>query len=559
MGSFHGLSAIRILTSGIGAPARGTMTLIVVVVLLALPAQSVSRTNCIDGEAGEFTCHNVDLLSHMPLSEMGGEGSGADNWGWQDPETGRYYAIMTKSNMTAFVDVTDPVNPMYLGRMLSTAGEDFSRDAKTYANHLFVVADIEDHGMQVFDLTRLRDVVAPQTFEPDFLYTEKGASHNMAINEETGYAYLVAGDDDAGCERGLHVVDIRTPLSPQMAGCWADINRSHDTQCVTYRGPDVDHFGSEVCFVSNAPELLVVDVSDKSDIRLIGRSSYPDARFTHQGWLSEDHRFFVINDERDEQVLGINTRTIVMDVSDLDSPEYVGSHLAETAVTDHNLYIKGEYMYQANYSVGMRILHIDDLANAQLTEVAWFDTFPATDGLADLGAWNVYPFFDNGTLLVSDFTTGLFMLRANLGGFGINPGLNDSWWNPATPGQGFFLTVYEEIGMVFLAWFTYDTERPDESVEAILGEPGHRWLTAFGPYSGHQAALDIELTRGGVFDAAAPMPTQDPDGTIILEFTDCNTGLLTYDIHSIGHQGEIPIERIALDNVSLCESLAAPL
>lgn len=142
-------------------------------------------------------------------------------------------------------------------------------------------------------------------------------------------------------------------------------------------------------------------------------------------------------------------------------------------------------------------------------------------------------------------------------GFQINPGLNDSWWNPATNGQGFFITVFENTAEIFLAWFTYDTERPDPAVMANLGEPGHRWLTAFGPYEGDTAMLDIELTEGGVFDSANPPVEQDFDyGTIVLEFAGCNDGLITYDIPSAGVQGEIPIERIADDNVPACEALA---
>lgn len=141
--------------------------------------------------------------------------------------------------------------------------------------------------------------------------------------------------------------------------------------------------------------------------------------------------------------------------------------------------------------------------------------------------------------------------------FPINAGLNDAWYNPATLGQGFFITVFPNSGKVFLAWFTFDTERPPGSVEAIMGDPGARWLTAFGDYENGRAELAIEVTRGGVFDSAAPMTTQDLDGTIILEFADCENGLVSYDIPSLGLQGEIPIQRIALDNVERCEQLVA--
>lgn len=140
--------------------------------------------------------------------------------------------------------------------------------------------------------------------------------------------------------------------------------------------------------------------------------------------------------------------------------------------------------------------------------------------------------------------------------FQINPGLNDAWFNPATAGQGFFITVFPDIASIFLAWFTYDTERPPGNVQANLGESGHRWLTAFGSYSGDAAMLDIELTQGGIFDSAQPMPEQSPEGTILLEFSDCNAALLSYDIASGNLQGEIPIQRIALDNVARCEAAA---
>jgi len=141
--------------------------------------------------------------------------------------------------------------------------------------------------------------------------------------------------------------------------------------------------------------------------------------------------------------------------------------------------------------------------------------------------------------------------------FQINAGLNDSWYNPATDGQGFFITVYPDLGMMFVSWFTFDVERPPPGNTAILGEPGHRWLTAFGPYDGDTANLDIEVTRGGVFDKAQPPATTESGyGTMTVEFADCTAGLVSYEIPSLGLQGQIPIERIALDNVTLCGTLA---
>ena len=138
--------------------------------------------------------------------------------------------------------------------------------------------------------------------------------------------------------------------------------------------------------------------------------------------------------------------------------------------------------------------------------------------------------------------------------FQINAGVNDSWYNRATIGQGFFITVFPDRGEMFLAWFTYDVQRPPPSVTAILGEPGHRWLTAFGDYSGDTAVLDIEITEGGVFNSPTPPIMQHLDGTITVTFTNCNSGTVEYDIESLALTGTVPIERIALDNVPICQA-----
>jgi len=143
--------------------------------------------------------------------------------------------------------------------------------------------------------------------------------------------------------------------------------------------------------------------------------------------------------------------------------------------------------------------------------------------------------------------------------FAINAAIGDAWFDPLTNGQGFFITVFPVIGQVFLAWFTYDTGRPPDDVPALVGEPGHRWLTAQGPYQGGRATLTLYRTEGGEFDAVEPPAVTGPGGigTLILEFADCTAGEVRYDIPSLGLSGTIAIQRIVDDNVPLCEELAA--
>jgi len=146
--------------------------------------------------------------------------------------------------------------------------------------------------------------------------------------------------------------------------------------------------------------------------------------------------------------------------------------------------------------------------------------------------------------------------------FHMNAGLNDAWYNPATSGQGFFITVFPDLGAATLAWFTYDTELPADDAPANLGDPGHRWLTALGPIEGNRAIMEIEMTSGGLFDSATEVTRTDPpgsDGTITLTFDNCNSGTIEYDIPSIDQQGVVNIVRVANDNVALCETLEAAL
>jgi hypothetical protein len=139
------------------------------------------------------------------------------------------------------------------------------------------------------------------------------------------------------------------------------------------------------------------------------------------------------------------------------------------------------------------------------------------------------------------------------GALGINPGLNDAWFNPATAGQGFFVNVFPSSSQLFLAWFTFETSRPPANTPAQLAEAGHRWVTSFGDFSGDAAELDIEVTTGGVFDSATPMTSQVNDGTMSLTFENCNAGTISYNIPSIGRASVVPIQRIGDDSVPNCE------
>lgn len=381
---------------------------------------------CVAGEAADrYPCKNVDLQAFLPLDRLGGDGEVKlnDIWGWTDPETSAEYALVGRRDGVAFVDVSDPRNPTYVGELPSHSQSSTWRDVKVYQNHAYVVSEASGHGLQVFDLTQLRSVDDPPvTFSETAHYDRFQTAHNVVVNRETGYAYVVgitSGQDvpaSANCGAGLHIIDISTPTEPQLAGCHTDFSTgrggtgyTHDAQCVVYQGPDADYEGREICFNANEKQLNIADVSDKSDPETITNASYPNAGYVHQAWLTEDQKYLLVDDELDEtRGLVEKTRTLVFDVTDLDTPELVTSYSGSTPSSDHNQYVKGKYTYQANYKSGLRILDISDPEKP--TEDAYFDTHPPSNTPGFEGAWSVYPFFESGNVVVSSIGEGLFVL-----------------------------------------------------------------------------------------------------------------------------------------------------
>ena len=373
---------------------------------------STTQAPCVDGFAGEFPCNGFDLMSRIGVEELGGAGAqGNDSWGWTDPETGKEYALVCTSTSSAFVDISDPSDPIFLGRLPTATVNSLWRDLKVYNNHAFIVSEAPGHGMQVFDLTRLRDVVdPPQTFTADANYTEFGDAHNIVINETSGFAYAVGSNTFNG---GPHFVNIQNPTNPIAAGGYADDAYSHDAQVVTYNGPDADHIGKEILIGSNENEVVIVDVTDKSAPTQISTIDYSNLGYTHQGWFTENMQYFLLGDELDEINFGVNSRSLVFDFTDLDNPIFHMDYLGPTGAIDHNGYVVGDTFYVANYSAGLRVVDISGISSGVMTETGFFDTYIPNNNTSFNGAWNIYPFFESGNILISDIEGGMFIVKAS--------------------------------------------------------------------------------------------------------------------------------------------------
>ncbi len=207
------------------------------------------------------------------------------------------------------------------------------------------------------------------------------------------------------------MVDIRNPTNPVAAGNFGGDGYTHDCQVVTYQGPDPDYANSEIAFCCNEDTVTIVDVTDKANMFQISRNPYAQDGYTHQGWLSEDHRYFYMGDELDESQQGGPTRTHIFDCLDLDNPVYRGFYAGTVNTIDHNLYVKGNRLYCGNYASGLRVLEMDANDPSLLTEVAWFDSYNTNDGVNFDGVWSVYPYYESDVVLIHDRQGGMFLVK----------------------------------------------------------------------------------------------------------------------------------------------------
>eukprot|EP00008_Paramoeba_atlantica_P010601 CAMPEP_0201475354 /NCGR_PEP_ID=MMETSP0151_2-20130828/774_1 /ASSEMBLY_ACC=CAM_ASM_000257 /TAXON_ID=200890 /ORGANISM="Paramoeba atlantica, Strain 621/1 / CCAP 1560/9" /LENGTH=406 /DNA_ID=CAMNT_0047855413 /DNA_START=192 /DNA_END=1409 /DNA_ORIENTATION=- len=386
-----------------------------------LKAVTGSVEACVNGEVtvhssgihdGTYRCSSVDLMSYISGAAMGTSVDTSDIWG--ATVNGRELAIVGHGDGTTFVDITDALNPIVLGylptfdcgevRVGRCAKTRTWRDIKVYNNRAYIISENYGHGMQVVNMATLVEEARQQDFKlkdevtiltADYDFDGFGKSHNIALNEETGYAYVIGSNM---CNGGLYIVDV-TEEEPIYAGCYADDGYTHDCQCVVYSSsfPDSRYHGHEICFNYNEDTLTIVDVTDKDDIVLVSRTEYKGSQYTHQGWLTEDGRYLLLDDELDEMQgttyesetsdveFGARTRTMIWNVEDLQNPFWATSFFSTQTVIDHNLYIQNNIGYQSNYCGGLRVLDVEDPLN--IREIAYFDVAPYCDGPTFQGTW----------------------------------------------------------------------------------------------------------------------------------------------------------------------------
>jgi choice-of-anchor B domain-containing protein len=349
-----------------------------------------------------YPAHNVVLKSRVALQTFD-MGDGADCWGYTSP-SGREYAIMTFTGGLSFIEVTNPAAPEII-QNFPTIGTSLWADAKVIGDKCYFIKDRLDTGLQVYDLANIDNGVVTKITE----YRGFGIewAHNIATHAESNTVYLCGANAPTDA---LVAIDVSNPASPNVVGTYSDVGYIHDAQVVTWPHPGPWQ-GRTIAFCFTGGQGIdVVDVTNPASMTRLSRVTYAGLAYSHQGWVDVESRTLYQNDELDEVDGNVATTTTrVFDVSNLASPQFIGSFSTGLPTIDHNLYTRDGFVYQANYQSGMRIFDVR-ASPTNPVEVGWIDTFPASDGLTFDGAWNVYPYFPSGNVLISDINRGLFVV-----------------------------------------------------------------------------------------------------------------------------------------------------
>jgi len=406
-------------------------------------AVRAAAANCVQGFAGAFPCQNIDLLAQLRLVDLSTRPNSMSNlWGFVDLDDNREYAVVGVSNATAVIDVTDPENPREVGSVPGNSSawrevkvyQFFDAAASRHRAYAYITTEASGGGLQVIELSDLPNSVSLANTIRDFqtshtLYIANvNYATNAAIPGRQPFLY-VAGSNINVPYGSFLVFDLADPVGPRLVtrapggtGYMHDstslfITDNRTTQC------DQGHNPCEVLVDFNESTVDLWDVTNKSAPVRLSATGYPEARYTHSGWPTEDQRYIIVHDELDElRISGFNTHIYTLDIGDLRTPRLVTSYIGPDTTTDHNGYAKGDRYYVSHYRRGLVVF---DLANPEdLREVGSLDTFlsPAENVAITEGAWGVYPFLPSGNILISDIDNGLFVMRDNTRNLDASPG-----------------------------------------------------------------------------------------------------------------------------------------
>lgn len=347
-------------------------------------------------QAQGFDSLNVSLLFHWSDSTIPPAviHANAYNEVWGYARDGREYGIIGTSLGTHFFDVTDPVNSLEVAFIQGqvSSSQIIHRDMKTYADHLFIVADEGQSTMQVVDLQYLPDSVVT-VYDDDALLFR---AHNVFIDTVHGRLYTCGGNTN------FSVYDITTPDNPSLLmDCAADLPWWNGSVGYVHDAYINDH----IAYLNAADEFYVIDFSDLNNVSILGSlDNYPDQGYNHSGWLNDAGTHYTMCDETH----GMQIKLLdVTDLNDIQVTALFTSGVDANSIV-HNVVYRGDMLHASYYHDGYYLWDHTDKTNPVL--LGYYDTSEEVHNTNFKGNWGVYPLLPSGIVLASDMQEGFFVL-----------------------------------------------------------------------------------------------------------------------------------------------------
>ena len=319
--------------------------------------------------------YNMELVSFMDFGQNVSDITGF----YQD---GREFGVIGLQNAAAFVDITDPSNPVELGRI--SGGNSIWRDLKYWDRHVYIGTEASD-GVKVVSVNDPDNPTLVSTIS-DF-----GNSHNIHIDMD-GYLYVVGAST-----HDVWIYDLTMPAFPQLVGTWSG-EYLHDIEVYNNK-----LYGAAIY----SGLFYIVDVSDKTNpTTLVSYNTGGGYISTHDCAVTEDEKYLFTGDEN------TGGHVKVWDIQDYGNINLVAEYMTNPSHSAHNLYVRPgtNLLIISYYADGTRILDISDPTNP--VEAAYYDT-SNIEGLY-VGNWGTYAYLPSGYIISSDIETGMYILATSL-------------------------------------------------------------------------------------------------------------------------------------------------
>ena len=318
-----------------------------------------------------------------------------DIWGFVGKD-GIEYAILGTTTGTAIYSLKDPKNPKR--DTFIPGNTSIWRDMKSFKNHVYVTADQGNQGVLIINMAEAPNKItfkysrlpAPTTVNPGNV----GNCHNLWIDEK-GFMYLSGCSPQSG---GVLIYDLNAnPDEPTFVGA-ADAIYSHDNYVRN------DTLYSAEIYAGN---FSVYHIKDKKNI--VKLASQPTTtRFTHNVWLSDDHKYLFTTDEKPQGKVDAYSVGNPFDIKLLQS--FRPPVLLNQNSLPHNTHFiknaKGSFIVTSWYDEGVSVADVSDPSN--MIEIGIGRTTKGGNG-----CWGAYPLLPSGLILASDMDNGLFIYEPN--------------------------------------------------------------------------------------------------------------------------------------------------